>query len=88
MPLQPQASAVVPLCVAVNRARWVRYDDQHNLLFVGRITLGGGATVSTYDTLTGEPHDNPWPLAPEVVAALGVDEAFAVAVAERINLGY
>jgi hypothetical protein len=88
MPTQPQGSAVEPLCEAVDGAVWVRYDKRHRLLFVGRVSWEAGFVVHSYDVLTGEPHDSPWPLDPEVVERLGVTKAFAAAVAERVNRGY
>lgn len=88
MPTQPAGSAVEPLCEAVDGAIWVRYDKRHRLLFVGRVTWEQGHMVHSYDILTGEPHDQPWPLDSERVERFGINTAFSAAVRERIDRGY
>lgn len=87
MPVQPQASAVEPICEAVDGAVWAHYDRQHRLLFVGHVSERGWA-VSSVDIVTGEPHDQPWPVGTEAVALLGLREAFAAAIAERVARGF
>lgn len=89
MPLQqPEGSAVGPLMEAVDGAVWVHYDRQHRLLFVGRESWEQGYAVHSFDILTGQPHDQPWPIDEDIVMRLGLARAFAAAVAERVNRGY
>lgn len=87
MPVTPSGDAVEPLMRAVHQAHWVSYDDVHRLLFVGRIT-DRGCVVHSYDIVTGAEHDAPWPIDVGIVASLGADEGFSVAVAERMARGY
>lgn len=88
MPVTPSGAAVEPLMQAVDGARWIRYDRQHRLLFVGRVTDHGGCNVHTYDIVTGDEHDAPWPVDGFLVAITGVDGAFESAIAERMARGY
>jgi hypothetical protein len=86
MPVTPSGDAVEPLMRAVDGARWIKYDEAHRLLFVGRWTASGYA-VHTYDVVTGDEHDAPWPVDFHLVQREGAT-AFAMAVAERIARGY
>lgn len=87
MPVQPRPEAAERICEAVDGAVWVNYDVPHRLLFVGRVDERGWS-VSSVDVVTGEAHDQPWPVGTENVALLGLREAFTAAVAERIAKGF
>lgn len=76
------------LAGAVDGAVWVRYDRPHRLLFIGRVSWEEEHVVHTFDLDTGEPWDQPWPVAPETVDRLGIKAAFSAAVRERVNRGY
>lgn len=88
MPVQPHASAAERICEAADGAVWVRHDLRHRLLFHGHGHPGIGWMVHVTDIVTGEPHDQPWPVEPEQVALLGYRGAFEAAVAERVALGF
>lgn len=88
MPVTPSGDAVEPLMEAVDGARYVRWDRQHRLLFVGRVTDHGGCVVHGYDVVTGAEHDAPWPVDVFVAAIQGIDAAFDAAIRERMARGY
>lgn len=88
MPVQPRAGAVERVCEAVDGAVWARYDFRHRLLFLGHEHPGIGWLVHVIDVVTGDPHDQPWPVEPEQVTLLGYRDAFEAAVAERVALGF
>jgi NADH:ubiquinone oxidoreductase subunit B-like Fe-S oxidoreductase len=88
VPITPSGEAVEPLMRAVDGARWVRYDEAHRLVFVGRVTDHGGCMVHSYDIVDGTEHDAPWPVDVWVAAMAGIEAAFEAAVAERISRGY
>jgi hypothetical protein len=88
MPVQPQPVAAERICEAVDGAVWASYDHGHRLLFLGHAHPGIGWMVHVIDVVTGEPHDQPWPVEPEQVELVGYRGAFEAAVAERVAQGF
>lgn len=88
MPVQAQPGAAERICEAADGAVWVHYDLRHRLLFLGQPHPGIGWMVHVVDAVTGEAHDQPWPVEPGQVSLLGINGAFAAVVDERVARGF